>query len=153
MSIEERLTTEPGSYLLWYFLSRGQDIEVGRLGPQFFRRGWYAYCGSAFGPGGLRGRLRHHLGETAKPHWHIDYFKAYASLRKLWLCAGINMEHDWSRMLVEELGGELPCHGFGASDCQCRSHFVYFPSQLSIRAASSAISNINKIKRYRCHSL
>ena len=34
---------------------------------------FYAYVGSAFGAGGLGGRIGHHLESTASPHWHIDY--------------------------------------------------------------------------------
>ena len=146
----QRLPTDPGSYLLWYFLPKGQNISVGKFGPQLFKRGWYGYCGSAFGSGGLRGRLKHHLAQSEKCHWHIDYFKAHASLRRLWIHVGYNKEHDWSRLLLFDCGGQVLCRGFGSSDCSCDSHLIYFSSQAAIAIAGSKISSTDIIKCYRC---
>ncbi len=53
-------------------------LEIGRLGSFNIIPGFYAYVGSAFGPGGLRARIRHHLESVAQPHWHIDYLLGYA---------------------------------------------------------------------------
>ena len=106
--LEERLPPVAGSYLLWFFLARRQAIAVGRLGTLEFKRGWYGYCGSAYGPGGLKARLGHHLRDAARPHWHIDYFKAKASLRLIWLEKNADREHLWSRLLEQLPGFSSP---------------------------------------------
>ena len=53
-------------------------IDIGSLGRFDILPGFYAYVGSAFGAGGLRARIGHHLESTAWPHWHIDYLLGIA---------------------------------------------------------------------------
>lgn len=72
------IPAEPGSYLLMLQLVDATKIEVGRLGQIHFLQGWYIYAGSAFGAGGLRGRLRRHLAGSKKQYWHIDYLRQAA---------------------------------------------------------------------------
>lgn len=122
-----------GSYILWLYLPRRTAITIGRLGKHSFSRGWYGYCGSALGTGGLRARLFHHLRPVQRCHWHIDYFKLHASLRKIWLCEGGNREHDFSRSLLTVGGAELPLTGFGSTDCACTSHLVYVPAYTQVK--------------------
>ena len=66
------LPAAPGSYLLILHVAHPAAIVVGRFGKVAVASGWYLYTGSALGPGGLRGRLRHHLQPAPRPHWHID---------------------------------------------------------------------------------
>lgn len=61
-----------GTYVLLSSVSLQKRLEVGRLGAFDLVPGCYAYVGSAFGAGGLRARLGHHLQSNAAPHWHID---------------------------------------------------------------------------------
>jgi Uri superfamily endonuclease len=68
------LTEDRGTYVLVACASRMKQLEIGRLGTFTIVPGFYAYVGSAFGAGGLRARLGHHLESTAAPHWHIDFF-------------------------------------------------------------------------------
>jgi hypothetical protein len=63
----------PGTYVLILELTTRKVIQVGALGRIKFTAGWYAYAGSAFGPGGLAARINRHLMSAKKPHWHIDY--------------------------------------------------------------------------------
>jgi Uri superfamily endonuclease len=120
------LPRQPGSYLLMLRLAASTQIQVGRLGRIEFRRGWYAYAGSAFGPGGLAGRLRHHLRPVQKPHWHIDYLRAHARLMEAWMVVGPpRREHDWAQVMAEGPGAGKQVRGFGCSDCQCPSHLLY----------------------------
>lgn len=126
--IESRgLPRQPGTYLLMLRLAASAEIRVGRLGRIQFRRGWYAYAGSAFGPGGLAGRLRHHLRPVQKPHWHIDYLRAHAALKEVWMAEGPpNREHDWAHILARDPGAGKWLRGFGCSDCRCPAHLIYF---------------------------
>lgn len=121
------LPQQPGSYLLVLKLAESTKIQVGRLGRIGFQRGWYAYAGSAFGPGGLAGRLRHHLRPVQTPHWHIDYLRAHADLVKVWMTVGPpRREHDWAHVLAKAPGAGKWVRGFGCSDCQCPAHLLFY---------------------------
>jgi Uri superfamily endonuclease len=108
---------------------------VGQLGEYDLGAGWYCYVGSAFGSGGLRGRLQHHLSPIAKPHWHIDYLRSAASIDKVWYLAGeTRYEHQWADILQAQEGATIPVPRFGASDCQCQTHLIYFQHKPTIAA-------------------
>jgi len=58
-----------GTYVLILSLDKVTQIEIGKLGTFLFKSGFYTYVGSAFGNGGLRNRLAHHLNISKKlPH-------------------------------------------------------------------------------------
>jgi len=63
----------PGTYALLLYSASDAEIRVGRLGHMRLQSGFYVYVGSALGPGGVRARVRHHLLDSPRPHWHIDY--------------------------------------------------------------------------------
>lgn len=66
------LPEEKGTYVLIAAVAQMKRLEVGSLGMQVLLPGFYLYVGSAFGAGGLRARVGHHLEATTDPHWHID---------------------------------------------------------------------------------
>ena len=89
-----------GTYILILYLALPCSLTIGKLGTFDFPGGWYAYVGSAFGSGGLRGRLKHHLAPVTNPHWHIDYLRAAAPVREVWYFAGETpYEHKWATAL------------------------------------------------------
>ena len=119
------MDNQPGSYALILFADKPFDISVGKLGRFRGNRGHYIYCGSAFGPGGVAARVRHHRTITRRPHWHIDYLRQVTDLIDIWYCHDpLNREHDWTRLFAAHDGALLPSPGFGASDCRCTSHLV-----------------------------
>lgn len=123
--MNSELPTLPGTYVLLLYLRKGARIVVGRVGPITFKRGWYAYIGSAFGPGGLAARLGRHLRPQKKLHWHIDYLRAIAEPREIWYStAPESLEHDWAANLLKGTG--TPLIGLGCTDCRCISHLFYF---------------------------
>jgi len=128
MQIEtNQLPSEKGSYLLLLKLLEPIEIRVGKLGRIGFERGWYAYAGSAFGPGGLAARLKHHLRPVQKRHWHIDYLRDEAIVMAIWMAQGPpSREHDWAWILAKRPWSGKWVRGFGCSDCKCPSHLVYF---------------------------
>jgi Uri superfamily endonuclease len=67
------LPTDKGTYILIVQVSQMKRLAIGSLGQFDIIPGFYACVGSAFGSGGLRARIGHHLESTAEPHWHIDY--------------------------------------------------------------------------------
>ncbi len=116
-----------GLYVLLLELGAPARLEVGRLGVFDAAAGWYAYAGSAHGPGGLRGRLAHHLRPVRTPHWHIDVLREVAPLRQIWWAhAAAADEHSVAAALLALPGGRLPFPRFGASDCKCAAHLVWF---------------------------
>lgn len=116
-----------GTYVLVSYCAKGGLVTVGRLGEISFPRGWYAYVGSAFGPGGLRGRLMHHLRALKTCHWHVDYLRRHAALREVWINGSAErLEHRWAAALAGLIPAARPIPGFGCSDCTCLSHLVYY---------------------------
>ena len=116
-----------GTYILILRLKRRCRIEVGRLGMTDFPTGRYAYVGSAFGPGGLNARIRHHLRITPRPRWHLDYLRHEADPVEVWvLSADCRREHAWSGVLHQLDPSVHPVKGFGCSDCLCPAHLFHF---------------------------
>ena len=128
------LPAEAGTYALVLSCRVETAIQVGRLASLRLRRGFYVYVGSAFGSGGLRGRIAHHLKVSERPHWHIDYLRAHARLEEVWCCRDAERrEHQWASAVQAMRGAEMPVAGFGASDCRCRSHLYFFKRRPSRR--------------------
>ena len=137
-----------GTYVLVLFLRKGVRLKVGKLGSFDFKRGYYAYVGSAFGPGGLASRLKHHRSISARPHWHIDYLRRTATLMDIWVSSKPDRcEHAWAEKLAALEAGRCPVKGFGSSDCGCYSHLVYFERKPSHQMISRAMSGAARRKR------
>lgn len=119
--------SRPGTYILYLRLAEPRHLSIGQLGSFDFPAGWYAYVGSAFGTGGLRGRIQHHLRPVKHPHWHIDSLRAAAPCEHIWFYAGqMPHEHAWAAILETTAGATIPAPRFGASDCKCASHLFHF---------------------------
>jgi len=119
-----------GTYILLLALPEDSRLAVGRLGTFRFPAGIYAYAGSARGPGGLAGRLRHHLSPVSRPHWHIDALRAAAAVIAVWWCADdVAREHAWAAALRDLPGASLLVPRFGASDCRCPGHLLHYAAQ------------------------
>lgn len=114
-----------GSYTLLIKLSEPLDVEVGSLGSIQFSRGFYAYNGSAFGPGGLK-RVDRHREKSAdgdNPHWHIDYLlvQEFSEVIEVFRAKS---DHECS--LSQKMAKKFDkVEGFGCSDCGCNSHLHY----------------------------
>jgi Uri superfamily endonuclease len=88
--------------------------------------GYYVYVGSAFGPGGVSARLRHHQRIATKPHWHIDYLRLATRFLDAWCVYCKRYEHEWAQRLIQSRSTAMPLSGFGSSDCVCATHLFYF---------------------------
>lgn len=139
----QSIPTTGGSYIVWLKLGRKRRIRIGKLGEHLFAPGYYAYCGSAFGPGGLKARLGHHLKKPERLHWHIDYLKKIAPVQKIWYSTDPeNCEHLFADHLIRQTEAEIPVARFGASDCNCPTHLLYFPQQPDIGLLNDLLSNV-----------
>ena len=117
----------PGTYAFVMACASHQRVEIGKLGGLRARPGFYVYVGSAFGPGGLRARIAHHLKISARPRWHIDYLRPLMDPTEIWFTYDSRRrEHQWAGVLASISGAAIPLKGFGASDCRCESHLYFF---------------------------
>jgi Uri superfamily endonuclease len=116
-----------GVYALVGHLVSDHTIRIGKLGNCNVGKGYYAYIGSASGPGGLSARIKHHLRRTDRPHWHIDYLKPVSKIKEVWYSnSNRAMEHQWAAVVAKMPGARMPIKGFGSSDCGCVSHLYCF---------------------------
>ena len=121
------LPARPGTYALLLVAAERRRLTIGRLGALALRAGVYCYVGSAYGPGGLRARLRHHLGSAQRLHWHIDYLRRAAQPAEVWFSEDPHHgEHAWANVVGAMPGASMPLYRFGASDCSCDTHLFYF---------------------------
>lgn len=121
----------PGSYLLLMELAEPMEVAVGKLGVFSFPAGWYVYAGSAMG--GLEQRVGRHLRHSSVRRWHIDYLRAHAPIREVLRFPGTERrECALAAALLRLHGAVVPVPRFGASDCRCRAHLVYFTTRPSM---------------------
>jgi Uri superfamily endonuclease len=120
------ISAEPGTYALILRCTRTRTIRIGRLGPLILKSGWYAYVGSAFGPGGLQARIAHHARRAVRPHWHVDYIRGHTALEAVWYACGARSEHEWAAAISTMSGATIALPGFGSSDCRCPTHLYWF---------------------------
>jgi len=118
------------------------EIRVGKLGTFRFCAGWYAYAGSALGPGGLPARLARHSRADKQLHWHIDYLLLHAALETIWqTTCSQRLECAWATAIRDVQDAHTPVRGFGASDCRCTSHLIYLPRRPGDRQITSALAS------------
>ena len=118
-------TAAAGTYVLLLQCEQATELAVGRLGFLDTAVGYYLYVGSAYGPGGIRARVKHHRKIAPRPHWHIDYLRTGARLVDAWCAVGVRQEHDWALALMQCEDTRIPLPGFGSSDCDCSTHLFY----------------------------
>ena len=119
--------TRRGTYALILRALERRRIRIGRFGWLTARKGYYVYVGSAFGAGGLGGRLRHHLHPARASHWHIDFLRKAAAPIEVWYSHDSQpLEHQWAAALRTMPGSVVPLRRFGASDCKCEAHLFFF---------------------------
>jgi Uri superfamily endonuclease len=131
-----------GSYILILHLEHTNTISVGKRRKWCFPAGYFAYVGSALGPGGLASRLKHHICSTASPHWHIDYLRPGTRLIELWISEFPgHLEHQWAAFLYQFHKTVRIFKGFGCSDCKCPSHLFYFSGRPAFRRFKKGIAS------------
>jgi Uri superfamily endonuclease len=128
--IETSFDRASGTYALLLRTETSESKRVGKLGRIHLRPGYYAYVGSALGPGGLHARIARHLDPTRPIHWHIDSLKRATRVVEVWYVVDpVRREHAWARAIGDMRNASIPMPGFGSSDCTCPAHLFYFPTQ------------------------
>lgn len=128
----------PGIYTLILCLANAECIAVGSLGRLHFPAGYYAYTGSARGPGGLKRLDRHATvmdGSNKTRRWHIDYLLPHCKLVQAVIT---RTDRDLECHIARSIGEKLPpLPRFGCSDCRCASHLHYSEIEEEITEAVS----------------
>ena len=142
------MTTEPGTYALVLACQRTGSVRIGRRGTLKLQPGVYIYVGSAFGPGGLSARIKHHSQIATRPHWHIDYLRAVCDLAEVWFTTSAGRhEHAWAKAVAQMEGATIPMAGFGSSDCACESHLCRFGEKQLVRAFGQRVKTTVSMMR------
>ena len=130
----------PGTYTLVLESAEEKFLNIGKLGTLILKPGFYVYVGSAFGPGGLKARINHHIHYSDRPHWHLDYLRPAVSVWEIWYTYDqVRREHQWAEIHAQTRRAHTPLPGFGASDCRCPSHLFFYKSKPSGRNFSRKI--------------
>ena len=95
-------------------------MNVGALGRLTFKKGLYAYVGSA--QNNLEQRVKRHLRKGKRKFWHVDYLlnDEAAKVVEVFHLQADKAEECKIAGVISERGE--PVDGFGSSDCGCRSH-------------------------------
>lgn len=127
--------TTGGTYSLVVSVDEPTVAEVGALGEVAFDAGWYAYAGSARGPGGFA-RLDRHVevarGERDVCHWHVD---ALLGLEESTVDRDVRTPGADRECAVAAATAGDPVYGFGSTDCDCRSHLHHAPRRDELLAS------------------
>ncbi len=141
---------QKGSYILLIALEKPTNVTVGKLGTCTFPPGFYLYVGSALN--GLSGRIRRHLREDKKLHWHIDYLLSQSTIVDIWhIYSGERLECIFADTANALPQATMQIPGFGSSDCRCQSHLIHFPEKPTLRefqgTLDKTIHNSPKLER------
>ena len=122
--MDHLLDATPGTYALLLALQAPTELQIGCLGRIQFDSPFYLYFGSAFGPGGLEARIKHHLQPARRAHWHIDYLRQAAKVLGAWHSSDTaRLECTWAGAALALRSVSLVPR-FGSSDCRCQSHLL-----------------------------
>lgn len=133
----DSIPARTGAYILALSLDRAVEVALTGETPVRLTRGLYLYCGSAYGPGGLKARIGRHMRRGKTIRWHIDRLTEQGHVRGAWTFDGGN-----ECALVAALSHlPAPIAGFGSSDCsRCRSHLLAWPgSWRSLREHAASL--------------
>jgi Uri superfamily endonuclease len=111
-------------YVLHLRIERpGPPVRIGRLGAFEFPPADYFYVGSALNS--LWPRVRRHLHQEGKRHWHVDHLRDVARPLGAWIAiTAENRECEVTAALAALPGATRWPPRFGASDCRCPGHLL-----------------------------
>lgn len=122
-----------GVYVLILKLDQDSDIQIGKLGKLHFRKGFYAYIGSALGTGGFKRVERHFnvaTGKNPTRKWHIDYILPKSKIIHAILLPTENAIECKLARRLRKISGISIISGFGCTDCACETHLFYAENEL-----------------------
>jgi Uri superfamily endonuclease len=114
------LSALKGVYVLVIQVGKDTQVNVGAIGKSTFKKGFYAYVGSA--QNSLEKRVERHLRKDKRKFWHVDYLLDDNATK---IVEVFHKQADKTKeCAIAEVIGERgePIKGFGSSDCNCTSH-------------------------------
>jgi Uri superfamily endonuclease len=127
IELPQSLPDNTGCYRLILFHERPGHIKIGSSINADFPKGYYVYTGSH--QRYLLQRVKRHLRQNKKLHWHIDYLTTHPDfeIQEVILLPGRSDECSINRENVRSPGARFFGAGFGTGDCRegCPSHLVY----------------------------
>ena len=133
--MKDVITEQKGNYILVLKLEKSTEQLIPKFGKIKIFAGYFFYCGSAHGSGGVKSRIKRHLEKESKRFWHIDYIKNHMQLIEVWIQTNLeNEECKYCHFLANQIQAKTPIIGFGSSDCKnrCKSHLIWFPLSKNI---------------------
>jgi Uri superfamily endonuclease len=103
----DRIPASPGAYLLLIELRAVTPVILSNKPSVTMARGRYIYAGSAYAPGGLKGRVSRHMRRAKRTQWHIDQLTETDNILGAWAFPG---DFEWRLCRYE----------FGITDPNCR---------------------------------
>ncbi|RBQ22510.1 hypothetical protein ALNOE001_18790 [Candidatus Methanobinarius endosymbioticus] len=135
------MVVKKSTYCLIINKKNESHINIGALGKINFKKGFYIYIGSAMNS--LIPRIKRHLSDNKKLHWHVDY---------LLKDKNTNVEEVFFNISEKKIECELvnfiskkglKIDKFGCSDCNCNSHLIYFKnSQVCLNRAENTFNDL-----------
>ena len=110
-----------GCYVLIIELKENKSIQISKIGKIFFKKGFYAYIGSALN--GLEQRINRHIRNKKKIHWHIDYLLQHGKIMKVFYKE--NNKREECIIAIKFKVKLMSISNFGCSDCKCSSHLFH----------------------------
>ncbi len=128
-----------GIYVLVISVSKNMKTWIGSLGEIDFRKGLYAYVGSA--QNNLERRIARHLSNTKKRFWHIDYLLENRSAKVLDAFHKKGRKNEECETAEDLAKSSSLIPGFGCSDCTCRSHLFRLEDREDVSRLGMEISH------------
>ena len=126
------LSADRGAYVISVDVASSLELHAHTLAP-----GRYAYCGSAYGPDGIRARVARHLRRDKPIRWHVDRLTAVGRVIDALEVPG-GSECGLLRRLLALPGVFVPVPGFGSSDCRrCPAHLVGIPIDFDVHSLAA----------------
>jgi len=123
-----------GTYVLIIENHADTEVKIAKIGSIAFKKGFYAYVGSALS--GLERRIGRHLrdvGNNKKLHWHIDYFLANPAVEvREVVCAETEERKECEIAANMSMHLDSVAH-FGCTDCSCKSHLFFSASVTELK--------------------
>lgn len=131
-----------GTYCLLIDLNQSESLKIGKKGEIQFKKGCYIYVGSALNS--LEGRIRRHLRQNKKMHWHVDYIlnSPNTTVKEVFY-SDDGVKHECELAAQIAIKGEK-IQDFGCSDCNCPAHLFYFSDD--DQAAMNCLEGFKKLK-------
>jgi Uri superfamily endonuclease len=128
------LSDAPGAYVIVIRLDAPLALTIASLEPAALPPGLYAYCGNAYGAGGIGARVARHLRPGKPKRWHVDRLTAAGRITAIGVLPG-GRECDLLARVLDAPGARVPVAGFGSSDCRrCPAHLASVPGDFDLRA-------------------